>query len=268
MAATVLSITHVNSLKVESECSAPGEQPKFLGIREQRVTGLMSFVLMGCSVFLTSVLKVRGKRKTPTNHELSGGCRKIVSSLQARVVVERRRRRCQTLGLEAWWEPALVLLPSPSAPAWCARGRPAHSCLHLQVSFRPIRLDGLQLSVFRAVHLLSLGQAALYPLPFAPPSASEEPFSAAKEAAIIPVGFLARSSLKVISSLGSKEARHVCVLPQEYVEMLFCRHRTRHTVAWVQCLIFLQPKPKVQLKAEHYRTRSHKISPGSNLTHL
>lgn len=58
VAATVLSITHVNSLKLESECSAPGEQPKFLGIREQRVTGLMIFVLMGCSVFMTAVLKV------------------------------------------------------------------------------------------------------------------------------------------------------------------------------------------------------------------
>uniref|UniRef100_A0A8C4V2R5 Anion exchange protein n=1 Tax=Falco tinnunculus TaxID=100819 RepID=A0A8C4V2R5_FALTI len=57
VAATVLSISHVNSLKVESECSAPGEQPKFLGIREQRVTGLMIFVLMGLSVFMTSVLK-------------------------------------------------------------------------------------------------------------------------------------------------------------------------------------------------------------------
>uniref|UniRef100_A0A663EDD6 Anion exchange protein n=1 Tax=Aquila chrysaetos chrysaetos TaxID=223781 RepID=A0A663EDD6_AQUCH len=57
VAATVLSITHVNSLKVESDCSAPGEQPKFLGIREQRVTGLLIFVLMGCSVFFTSVLK-------------------------------------------------------------------------------------------------------------------------------------------------------------------------------------------------------------------
>ncbi|XP_042656648.1 electroneutral sodium bicarbonate exchanger 1-like [Tyto alba] len=57
VAATVLSITHVNSLKVESDCLAPGEQPKFLGIREQRVTGLMIFVLMGCSVFLTSALK-------------------------------------------------------------------------------------------------------------------------------------------------------------------------------------------------------------------
>uniref|UniRef100_A0A7N5ZVR3 Anion exchange protein n=1 Tax=Anabas testudineus TaxID=64144 RepID=A0A7N5ZVR3_ANATE len=57
VAATVLSISHVNSLKVESGCSAPGEQPKFLGIREQRVTGIMIFVLMGCSVFMTSVLK-------------------------------------------------------------------------------------------------------------------------------------------------------------------------------------------------------------------
>ncbi|XP_055494116.1 LOW QUALITY PROTEIN: sodium-driven chloride bicarbonate exchanger [Leucoraja erinacea] len=57
VAATVLSISHVNSLKLESECSAPGEQPKFLGIREQRVTGLMIFILMGSSVFMTSVLQ-------------------------------------------------------------------------------------------------------------------------------------------------------------------------------------------------------------------
>ncbi|KAL0963788.1 hypothetical protein UPYG_G00313590 [Umbra pygmaea] len=57
VAATVLSISHVNSLKLESECSAPGEQAKFLGIREQRFTGLMIFLLMGCSVFMTSVLK-------------------------------------------------------------------------------------------------------------------------------------------------------------------------------------------------------------------
>ncbi|XP_071211935.1 sodium-driven chloride bicarbonate exchanger-like isoform X2 [Salvelinus alpinus] len=57
VAATVLSISHVNSLKLESECSAPGEQPKFLGIREQRFTGLMIFLLMGCSVFMTSVLQ-------------------------------------------------------------------------------------------------------------------------------------------------------------------------------------------------------------------
>jgi sodium bicarbonate transporter 10 len=33
VAATVLSINHVNSLKLESECAAPGEKPHFLGVR-------------------------------------------------------------------------------------------------------------------------------------------------------------------------------------------------------------------------------------------
>ncbi|XP_034022609.1 electroneutral sodium bicarbonate exchanger 1 isoform X2 [Thalassophryne amazonica] len=57
VAATVLSISHVNSLKLESETSAPGEQPRFLGIREQRLTGLVIFLLMGCSVFMTGALQ-------------------------------------------------------------------------------------------------------------------------------------------------------------------------------------------------------------------
>uniref|UniRef100_A0A8C6VNW9 Anion exchange protein n=1 Tax=Naja naja TaxID=35670 RepID=A0A8C6VNW9_NAJNA len=57
VAATVLSISHVNSLRLESTVAAPGEQPKFLGIIEQRATGVMIFVLMGLSVFITSVLK-------------------------------------------------------------------------------------------------------------------------------------------------------------------------------------------------------------------
>uniref|UniRef100_A0A672MGY2 Anion exchange protein n=1 Tax=Sinocyclocheilus grahami TaxID=75366 RepID=A0A672MGY2_SINGR len=57
VAATVLSITHVNSLKLESESAAPGEQPRFLGIREQRLTGLFIFLLMGCSVFMTGALQ-------------------------------------------------------------------------------------------------------------------------------------------------------------------------------------------------------------------
>ncbi|XP_078210547.1 sodium bicarbonate cotransporter 3 isoform X27 [Callithrix jacchus] len=72
VAATVLSISHVNSLKVESECSAPGEQPKFLGIREQRVTGLVIFILMGLSVFMTSVLKFFDRIKLfgmPAKHQ-------------------------------------------------------------------------------------------------------------------------------------------------------------------------------------------------------
>ncbi|XP_078489431.1 electroneutral sodium bicarbonate exchanger 1 isoform X2 [Ciona intestinalis] len=57
VAATVLSITHVNSLKMESETTAPGEIPKFLGVREQRVTGIMIFLMIGVSVFLTPILK-------------------------------------------------------------------------------------------------------------------------------------------------------------------------------------------------------------------
>ncbi|XP_055296351.1 sodium-driven chloride bicarbonate exchanger-like isoform X9 [Sitodiplosis mosellana] len=56
VAATVLSINHVNSLKLESECAAPGEKPQFLGVREQRVTHVLIFLTIGCSVFLTPLL--------------------------------------------------------------------------------------------------------------------------------------------------------------------------------------------------------------------
>ncbi|XP_069826519.1 anion exchange protein 4 isoform X2 [Dendropsophus ebraccatus] len=57
VSATVISLAHMNSLKMETTVSAPGEQPKFLGIREQRVTGLVVFILTGVSVFLSPVLK-------------------------------------------------------------------------------------------------------------------------------------------------------------------------------------------------------------------
>ena len=33
VAATVLSLTHINSLKIMSENTAPGEKPLFLGVR-------------------------------------------------------------------------------------------------------------------------------------------------------------------------------------------------------------------------------------------
>ncbi|XP_055376644.1 electrogenic sodium bicarbonate cotransporter 1 isoform X3 [Condylostylus longicornis] len=56
VAATVLSINHVNSLKVESECAAPGEKPQFLGVREQRVTHILIFLMIGLSVLLTPLL--------------------------------------------------------------------------------------------------------------------------------------------------------------------------------------------------------------------
>uniref|UniRef100_A0A1I8HGP4 HCO3_cotransp domain-containing protein n=1 Tax=Macrostomum lignano TaxID=282301 RepID=A0A1I8HGP4_9PLAT len=57
VAATVLSINHVMSLKIESESTAPGERPKFLGCRENRLTGFMIFLLIGLSVFMTPVLQ-------------------------------------------------------------------------------------------------------------------------------------------------------------------------------------------------------------------
>ncbi|KAE8614406.1 hypothetical protein XENTR_v10008149 [Xenopus tropicalis] len=57
VSATVISLAHMDSLKMESNTSAPGEQPKFLGIREQRVSGLAVFILTGASVFLSPVLK-------------------------------------------------------------------------------------------------------------------------------------------------------------------------------------------------------------------
>nr|XP_019949243.1 PREDICTED: electrogenic sodium bicarbonate cotransporter 4-like isoform X2 [Paralichthys olivaceus] len=57
VAATVISIAHIDSLKMESASSAPGEQPQFLGVREQRMTGILVFVLTGVSIFLAPILK-------------------------------------------------------------------------------------------------------------------------------------------------------------------------------------------------------------------
>jgi len=57
VAATVLSINHVRSLMKESETSAPGERPQFLGVREQRVTGVCIFLAIGLSVLITKVLR-------------------------------------------------------------------------------------------------------------------------------------------------------------------------------------------------------------------
>ena len=66
VAATVLCLGHIDSLKMETETSAPGERPQFLGVREQRVTGVMVFVLTGLSVKLAPILKVC----IPKNHIL------------------------------------------------------------------------------------------------------------------------------------------------------------------------------------------------------
>lgn len=55
VAATVLSINHVNSLKLESQSRAPGEVSQFMGVREQRVTGMVTFMFIGASVLIGSV---------------------------------------------------------------------------------------------------------------------------------------------------------------------------------------------------------------------
>merc|ERR1719431_1988508 len=50
VAATVLCLGHVDSLKKDSESNAPGELPQFLGGGEQRITGICVFLLTGLSV--------------------------------------------------------------------------------------------------------------------------------------------------------------------------------------------------------------------------
>uniref|UniRef100_A0A0K2VB20 Anion exchange protein n=1 Tax=Lepeophtheirus salmonis TaxID=72036 RepID=A0A0K2VB20_LEPSM len=56
VAATVLSINHIQSLTKESESTAPGEKPQFLGIREQRVTHILIALCLGLSTLITPLL--------------------------------------------------------------------------------------------------------------------------------------------------------------------------------------------------------------------
>ncbi|KAM5301903.1 anion exchange protein 4 isoform 4-T4 [Glossophaga mutica] len=60
VSATVISLAHMDSLRRESRACAPGEPPSFLGIREQRLTGLVVFILTGISIFLAPILKLLG----------------------------------------------------------------------------------------------------------------------------------------------------------------------------------------------------------------
>ncbi|XP_032885967.1 anion exchange protein 4 [Amblyraja radiata] len=57
VSATVISLAHIESLKMETAKSAPGVEPTFMGVREQRVTGLVIFILIGLSLFLAPILK-------------------------------------------------------------------------------------------------------------------------------------------------------------------------------------------------------------------
>jgi sodium bicarbonate transporter 10 len=56
VANTIPSICHMQSLSKESATSIPGEKPKFLGVREQRVTYLLISLFTGASVLMVPVL--------------------------------------------------------------------------------------------------------------------------------------------------------------------------------------------------------------------
>ncbi|XP_045178747.2 electrogenic sodium bicarbonate cotransporter 1-like [Mercenaria mercenaria] len=57
VAATVTALAHIMSLRKVSECTAPGEKPVFLGVREQRVAALLVGIFSGLAVLFTSVLR-------------------------------------------------------------------------------------------------------------------------------------------------------------------------------------------------------------------
>ncbi|XP_032192393.1 anion exchange protein 4 isoform X6 [Mustela erminea] len=70
VSATVISLAHMDSLRRESRACALGEPRSFLGIREQRLTGLVVFILTGTSIFLAPVLKwaSSGPHMNPERH--------------------------------------------------------------------------------------------------------------------------------------------------------------------------------------------------------
>jgi hypothetical protein len=58
VAATVRSITHIQSLKkFDTVNTTPGQAPEFIGIIEQRGPGLLIFVLIGVSILAAPILK-------------------------------------------------------------------------------------------------------------------------------------------------------------------------------------------------------------------
>merc|ERR1719244_1664059 len=57
-AATVRSVSHVSALTVMSTTQVPGEGPKVIGVRDQRVTATLVSVLIGVSIVLSPILKM------------------------------------------------------------------------------------------------------------------------------------------------------------------------------------------------------------------
>ncbi|KAG1669655.1 Anion exchange protein 2 [Nymphon striatum] len=57
MAATVRTVSHVSSLTVLSRTHAPGETPKVIDVKDQRVSAFMVYVLIGLSILMAKVLR-------------------------------------------------------------------------------------------------------------------------------------------------------------------------------------------------------------------
>ena len=58
LAAIVRAVAHVNALTVMSTNNAPGEPPSIVDVKDQRLSFLLVSVVLGCSVFLSSVFKL------------------------------------------------------------------------------------------------------------------------------------------------------------------------------------------------------------------
>jgi len=57
-AATVRAVSHVSALTVMSTANIPGEAPKVIGVRDQRVSATMVSVLLGVSIAMAEILKL------------------------------------------------------------------------------------------------------------------------------------------------------------------------------------------------------------------
>jgi len=57
-AATVRAVSHVSALTVMSTTNVPGESPKVIGVRDQRLTATLVSIMIGCSVLLAPILKL------------------------------------------------------------------------------------------------------------------------------------------------------------------------------------------------------------------
>lgn len=58
LAAIVRAVAHVNALTVMSTNNAPGEPPSIVDVKDQRLSFLLVSMVLGCSVFLSSFLKL------------------------------------------------------------------------------------------------------------------------------------------------------------------------------------------------------------------